>query len=50
MAESDIQFQSSKDTAQLERIVAHSHIHGLGLNELLEAIEESSHNMGVRRK
>jgi RuvB-like protein 2 len=45
MAESDIQFQSSKDTAQLERIGAHSHIHGLGLNELLEPIEESSHNM-----
>lgn len=42
---SDIQFQSSKDTAQLERIGAHSHIHGLGLNEMLEPMEKSSHNM-----
>ena len=32
----DIQFQAAQDTAQLERIGAHSHIHGLGLNELLE--------------
>jgi RuvB-like protein 2 len=34
----NIQFQtSSRETAQLERVGAHSHIRGLGLNELLEA-------------
>ena len=42
---SDIQFQSAKDATQLERIGAHSHIHGLGLNALLEPIEDSLHNM-----
>lgn len=46
----EIQFQQhSKDATKLERIGAHSHIHGLGLNELLEvndtAANSSSHNM-----
>jgi len=41
----DIEFQSAKDATQLERIGAHSHIHGLGLNELLEPIEGSPHNL-----
>jgi RuvB-like protein 2 len=44
-AAADIQFQAARDTTQLERIGAHSHIHGLGLNELLEPVEGSSHNM-----
>lgn len=42
---SDIQFQSNTTTstvAQLERIGAHSHIRGLGLNELLEVNDGST--------
>lgn len=45
----NVQFQASssssvvKDVAQLERIGAHSHITGLGLNELLEVVESVSH-------
>lgn len=44
MADNDIQFQgtTSRDTAQLERIGAHSHIRGLGLNELLEPSSSST--------
>jgi RuvB-like protein 2 len=42
MVGSDIQIQSAKDTAQLERIGAHSHIHGLGLNELLEPLDRDN--------
>jgi RuvB-like protein 2 len=38
----DIQFQQAADTTRLERIGAHSHIHGLGLNELLEATSSDS--------
>lgn len=49
MMNDEIQFQS-KDTAKLERIGAHSHIHGLGLNELLEPVEEGSHNMVGQEK
>jgi RuvB-like protein 2 len=41
----DIQFQQAADAARLERIGAHSHIHGLGLNELLESVKVSSDNM-----
>jgi RuvB-like protein 2 len=41
----DIQFQQAADAARLERIGAHSHIHGLGLNELLESVKQSSDNM-----
>ena len=44
-AAANIQFSSSsdqaRDVAQLERIGAHSHIRGLGLNELLEATDSS---------
>lgn len=41
----EINLSSIKDTARLERIGAHSHIKGLGLNELLETIEGNSSNM-----
>jgi len=37
----DIQFKNAPDTVRLERIGAHSHIHGLGLNSILEATEHS---------
>ncbi|EEC50070.1 predicted protein [Phaeodactylum tricornutum CCAP 1055/1] len=51
MSASEIQFQSTtKDTAQLERIGAHSHIRGLGLNELLEPVDTSTHNMVGQEK
>jgi len=40
---SDIQFNTTtSDVAQLERIGAHSHIQGLGLNEMLECTDNSS--------
>lgn len=44
-----IQFQKTKDTARLERIGAHSHIRGLGLNELLEPVVVQ-HNMIGQQK
>ena len=44
----DILFQSTSiNTARLERIGAHSHIRGLGLNELLEVVEDN-HGGGGR--
>jgi RuvB-like protein 2 len=45
MTTTNIQFQSSttiKDVTQLERIGAHSHINGLGLNEMLEPQNNST--------
>ena len=43
----NIQFHAAPDAAKLERIGAHSHIHGLGLNDLLEPIDDNKdhHNM-----
>ena len=50
IAMSGIKFQTptEKDSAKLERIGAHSHIHGLGLNELLEPSDGSSLPTGAR--
>lgn len=49
-----IQFQSGtntvKDVTQLERIGAHSHINGLGLNELLEPLNNSKSNLIGQQK
>lgn len=43
MTSSNIQFTSANsDVTQLERVGAHSHIHGLGLNELLEPVSSGN--------
>jgi RuvB-like protein 2 len=38
----NIEFRNAKDVAKLERIGAHSHIQGLGLNDLLEVQDHAT--------
>jgi RuvB-like protein 2 len=42
MSNKNIEFRNAKDVAKLERIGAHSHIQGLGLNDLLEVQDHAT--------